>query len=450
MGRSLPRAQQVYFLGNAVFDTGFIFEFATQWREAQTVERMLGFLRGKYPDLAWSGRGASYQLGGSVDNYTAPPKVGSVVSADVSETFSPRSFALRLPGGRSIDCRLSDIRANFYLFNAGVLRFRLDVPADTWNDAETLRQVRTFIQKHDHPVDRFGLSLESLFGPTIRRARAAFAEAVQASNAPLLDTPFLEYMMVLGGFETELRWAHSTLVALMPQPFDPASEHFQSTLLNVDPAGIRNFASRESHFAFVESGDSLVCVPAVEVDGRSPEQIADEDWVQWIAIHQYTWKIAWELDRGMYGVLHAATAELKQPRAKSPYRDVPALNALLNYIWLLLDTHEPHNMTLVYHDIEFLRHINRSWLTGDLLKAAREKMAALRDLIEQLDDLEEHRRARALEFFLTIVGVFSLGSLALDYLGAMSFGKSMTDLELTGVMVGVLAVFMALAYRASR
>jgi hypothetical protein len=449
MPSTLPQPKKLYFHGHAIFDTGIIFDFETHRREARYVAQMLSVLRDKYPEYEWSGEGTSFELGGSVDNYT-PPKVSSVVTADVSAAIERKAFKLRISDRLSIDCQLSELRAHMYLFNTGVLQFRLDIPPETWTDAEVLKRVRTFIQKHNVSDTEYGVNVETLLGDTVARLRSALTEAMQTISAPLLDTPFLDFMMVLGGFETEVRWAHCVLVALMPEPFNPDSEHFQEVLLNVNPDGIQNFASRENHFAFVEAGNSLICVPAAEVAGRSPEQIAHDDWVQWIGLHQYTWKLAWELDRGIYGVLNAATSALKRKRSHSHYRDAHALNALLNYIWLLLDTHVPHNMTLVYHDIHFLRRISESWLTGDILAGAHEKMATLRDLIEQLDEIESSRRARALEFFLTIVGVFSLGSLVLDFLGAMTFGDRLGDLQVAGLMLGILAIFMAIAYRLSR
>ena len=103
-------------------------------------------------------------------------------------------------------------------------------------------------------------------------------------------------------------------------------------------------------------------------------------------------------------------------------------------------------MTLVYHDVHFLRRISESWLTDHILKAAHEKMAALRDLPEQLDELEVNRHARRLEFFLMIVAVFSLGNLVLDLLGATSFGDGLGDVEVIGIVVGILALFMPMAY----
>jgi hypothetical protein len=449
MPPTLPQPARLYFQGNAVFDTGFIFDFETQRREAHHVGQMLDHLHDSHPNFQWSGEGVSFEIGGSVDNFS-PPKVRGMVSVDVSEAIERKVFPLRIDDHHTIECRISNVRADIYLFNVGVMQFRIDVPAETWTDLDTLRRVRKFIQQHNHPPEDFGLNVESLLGPSVGQIRRALTEAAHATRAPLLDTPYLNFMMVLGGFETEIRWTHATLVALMPEPFDPNGEHFKPVLLNVNPDGIQNFASREDHFAFVESGDSLVCLPAVEAGGRSPEQIAYEDWVQWIALHQYTWKMAWELDRGMYAVLNAVTSELKNKRASGLYRDVHALTALLNYIWLLLDTHVPHNMTLVYHSIHFLRRISQSWLTDVILQGAHEKMATLRELIAQLDEMEQIRRARALEFFLTIVGVFSLGSLVLDFLGAMSFAAGLTDLQVGGVVVGILAVFMALAYRLSR
>lgn len=446
MAAQLPRAESLYFYGMAVFDTGVVFDFETRANEAAQSAALLKHLRARHPEYEWFNEGASYQIAGAVDNY-APPKVNSILAADVTNAFERREFTLRVPrdgrGDLTIDCRLSDLRADFYLFNAGLLHFRLDLPPALWTDAYALERVRYFIQLHTQPLEELGLNLEGLLGPTIARLRAALSNAIAETNAPLLRTPYLDFTVASG--EAQVRWSHPVIVALMPEPFDPDGDHFQPVLLDLNPEGITNFARHKHHFAYVEAGDSLVCVPAVQDMERSPEEAAYENWIRWIIVHQYTWKMAWELDRALYAVLSAATGQLKRKRS-SGYRDVYALNALLNFIWLLIDTHKPRNMTSAAHSIHFLEQIAASWRTDEILAAAEEKMAALRDLIGQLDELSDNRRGRRVEVFLTFLGVVSLGSLVLDLLGTLSIGQALGDVTVLGLVTGVVAAVMLLAY----
>lgn len=443
MAEPLPQAESLHFYGMAVFDTGVVFDFETRANEAEQAAAMLNYLQRRYRDFEWSSEGLSYEIQGAVDNY-APPKVNSLLVADATASVKQRDFTLRISDDVSVNCTLSDLRAYFYLFNAAVLHFKVFVPEEVWTDRHILDRVRHFIQLHAQPADVFGLNVEGLLGPTVARLRRALNDAVKATRASLLDTPYLDFGVVAAG-DTEIRWTHSVLVAVMPEPFDPDSTHFQSVLLDITRRGIRNFARHKSHYAFVESGDSLVVVPTSRSLGRPPEEAAYENWVRWITIHQYTWKMAWELDRGLYAVLNTATAALKHKR-RSAYRDVYALNALLNFIWLLLDTHKPRNMTSAYHSIYFLEQIAETWRTDEILAAAEEKMAALRDLIGQLDELETNRRGRRVELFLTFLGVFSLGSLVLDVLGSLSVGAGLGDGPVIGLVSGIVFLFMLVAY----
>jgi hypothetical protein len=232
----------------------------------------------------------------------------------------------------------------------------------------------------------------------------------------------------------------------MPEGFDPESQHYQNTLLGTSIEGVRNFSVIPNIFAFIESGDSLICIADVpETRNRTPEAVAFEDWVNWIGISQYTWKVAWELDRGLYIILNLVTSHLKHKRTEE-YRDVYAVNALINHLKLFLDTHNPRNMTTTYYTIHFLEKISEEWRTGELLTSANEKMESLRELIAQLDEIEQSRRDRRTEMFLTFIGVFAFGSLILDFIGAMSFASEMSDFILAALTFGIPTIFLVVAY----
>ena len=81
-----------------------------------------------------------------------------------------------------------------------------------------------------------------------------------------------------------------------------------------------------------------------------------------------------------------------------------------------------------------------------MIEASYEKMNSLRELIGQLDEIEASRRERRIEMFLTFLGVFALGSLVLDIVGAMSFASAIPDVVTFALATGIPAIFLVIAY----
>lgn len=444
MSNTLPEAEKLYFYGTGVFDTGSIFDFDTFADEQHYRSLIVDYLRNNSPHFDWL-EGESHQISGSLDNYS-PPKVGSFLRVNLTPAIEHKIFSIRINETDSVKCEIDQIWVQFYTFNCVVLHFIFYIPKHVWCDKFALSRIRFFIQRHQHPPNEFGIDLETIFSPVVRQLRSDFTHAVNAINPPLLETPFLDYTMLQQESTTQIGWIHATLVAIMPETFDPNSHHYQDILLDVNPGGIQNYAIQSNLFAYVESGDSLICLPnTLDIRQRTPETVVFDDWINWIAIHHYTWKTAWELDRVLYVILNLVTSHLKHKRTEE-YRDVYAVNALINNILLILDTHKPRNMTSAYYSIYFLERMSNSWRTDEIITAASAKMESLRLLISQLDELEESQRAKRLELFLTFLGVFALGSLVLDFFGAMDFAQNVPDVLVALLSLGIPVSFLIFAY----
>ncbi|MEJ2276902.1 MAG: hypothetical protein P8Y70_04005 [Candidatus Lokiarchaeota archaeon] len=394
----------------------------------------------------WHMEGEGVLASGAVDNYS-PPKVGSFLSVNLNDIMPTRKYNLRIRDGVFIDCEIENIYIDFYHFNCAILHFIVNIPENSWQDKEVLKRIRFFVQKHAHPYEEFGIDLESIFSPLISELNQIFKNMIAEIKPPILKTPFLDFTQLSEEITTQLFWTHSTLVTIMPNVEDLESNPFICTLLNLNPHGVYNYSVKPEVFTFVESGDSLIYLSnKPDIRNRPPETIANEDWIQWIAIHHYTWKTAWELDRGFYILLNLVTSHLKHKRTEK-YRDVYAVNALINHIMLVLDTHKSRNVTSTYYSIYFLEQISKAWRTSEILDAAEVKMSMLRDLISQLDEIEEARRSKRVELFLSLLGVFTLGSLVLDFIGALSFGGLVPDIFKLLLAMGIPIIFSIVAYR---
>jgi len=442
--QDLPKAEELYFYGTGVFSPDYIFDFDTITDEKKYRKVILEYLTKNFGKFDWSEEGAGVLASGAVDNYS-PPKVGTFLSVDVTNALPVREFNIKINDRKYLDVKIDEIYIDIYHFNCAIIHFMLYIPSESWQDSEVLKRVRFFIQRHSHLITEFGLDMESVFAPIIIELNSILKKMVNVIKPPILKTPILDFTQLSEEVTTHLFWTHSTLVAIMPNDFDLESDHFQEILLNLNPEGIYNYSIFPKVFAYVESGDSLICLPnAPDIRNRSPKTIANEDWIQWIAIQHYTWKIVWELDRGFYLLLNVVTSHLKHKRTEG-YRDVYAVNALLNHIILVLDTHKPRNVTSTYYSMTFIERIRKSWRTDEILEAATSKMDTLRDLISQLDEIESARRSRRVELFLTILGVFTLGSLVLDFLGAMSF--KLPDSLILILGFSIPGIFSIIAYR---
>lgn len=442
----LPLAEELYFYGTGIFSPDFIFDFDTIAEEREYREKILTYLRKNYPKFGWSAEGEGILASGAVDNYS-PPKVGSFLRANLNDIIQSKEFNIKIDIEKYLDCWIDEIHIDFYRFNCAIVHFMVYIPEESWQDKEVLERMRFFIQRHSHPLSEFGIDFESVFAITISELNTIFKQVIEDLNPPILKTPFLDFTSLSEEIKTQLFWTHCTIVAAMPKGFDINSEHFQGVLLNLNPKGIYNYSIFPNIFAYVESGDSLICLLNEEdIQDRTPKTIANEDWIPWIAIHNYTWKTVWELDRGFYILLNLVTSHLKHKRVEE-YRDVYAVNALINHIILVLDTHKSRNLTSTYYSMHFIEQISDAWRTGEILEAATSKMEILRDLIGQLDEIESSRRSRRVELFLTFLGVFALGSLVLDFLGAISFGNLIPDWIKLLLGFGIPVTFSIIAYK---
>ncbi|MFW9787822.1 MAG: hypothetical protein ACFFE2_09875 [Candidatus Thorarchaeota archaeon] len=437
-------AKRLYYYLTGVFNTGHVFDFETIEQQNRICQMLYDFLAENSKGLTWNFEGASTVIAGAVDNYS-PPKVSSFLSIDPTNLIDDITVSIPIGESETVKLTFEQIRIHFFLFNCGLLQCVVKVPEEYWKNLEVLSRIRFFLQRHRNP--EFETDIEELFSPAIKRVTAEFERAVEVVKPPLLSTPFLDFVDVGEQLGTSILWTHATLVAIMKEEYDPESQHYQKTLLDTSSGGIQNFAVRSNIFAFVESGDSLICVPDKTDDrGRTPDEIAYEDWVYWLSISQYIWKTAYDLDNGLYVILNLVTSHLKHKRTKM-YRDVYAVNALVNSITLLLDTYKPRNMTGTYYCMAFLEKINENWRTDEMIEASYEKMNSLRELIGQLDEIETSRREHRIEMFLTFLGVFALGSLVLDIIGALSFGPLIPDMTILLLAFGIPIIFLVIAYQ---
>jgi hypothetical protein len=438
-------AERLYFYVTGVIDTTYILDFDTLLEEHEYCEKLTVYLTKNTQELDWRSEGATTVVAGSVDNY-APPRVSSFLSVDPSNLIDNRSFIVDLSECGEIRCEIEEMRIHFYLFSCAVLDFKVRVPEEYWDNIDALKCIRFCLQRSSVSGEQAHRCLEEIFEDAIQQAKVELNAGLAVTDPPLLDAPVLDFTRLEDSVDTQLMWTHATLIAVMPKDFSPDSKHYQDVLLDVNPTGIHNFAVRQNLFAFVESGDSLICIPDIPDErGRSPEQIAQEDWAYWIAISQYTWKTAWDLDRGLYAILNIVTSHLGKKRTES-YGDVYAVNSLVNNLTLLLDTHKPRNMTSTYYSIAFIEKINESWRTDEMTEAAFSKMEALKDLIGQLDEIEAARRNKRIEMFLSLLGVFTLGSMVLDFIGALAAGATLSDPIILFLAIGIPSVFVMIAY----
>jgi ubiquinone/menaquinone biosynthesis C-methylase UbiE len=444
ISRDLPKPDELYFYGTGVFSPDFIFDFDTIADEKKYRKLILDYLKKDYPKFEWSAEGEGLLASGAVDNYS-PPKVGCFLSVNLTNYVHSKEFNIRIDEEKYLNCWIDGIRIDIYRFNCAILHFMVYIPEEEWQDKEVIRRMRFFIQRHQHSLEEFGIDFESIFAITISELNLIFKKVIKDVKPPILKTPFLDFTSLSEEIKTKLFWTHCTIVAVMPKDFDINSNHFQGVLLNLNPKGIYNYSIFPNIFAYVESGDSLICLHnVVDIQNRTPKTIVNEDWIPWIAIHHYTWKTVWELDRGFYILLNVVTSHLKYKRTQQ-YRDVYAVNALINHINLVLDTHKSRNLTSTYYSMYFIEQISEAWRTGEILEAALSKMEVLKDLISQLDEIEASRRSKRVELFLTLLGVFTLGSLVLDFLGAISF--NFPDWLTLSLGIGIPFLFSIVAYR---
>lgn len=439
---SLPEPKELYFYGFVIFDSGNIFDFSNVAEEVQFANEMVQSLQASAPEFEWFCEGVSFTQSSTIEMYS-PPNISSFLGAKCDNYPLQKKIDLIINDALTVPLIIDEMTSYFYIFNTGVIRYRLRVPEAYWQDLTVLRAVRQFMVS---PVAHMPITISQVFNPLVKKLRHALQLAVEKSQPPQFQTPFFDFISLMGSSD-EARWTHSTCVAIMPADFRPESSHFKPVLLDVDPQGIRNFAQFENHFAFVEAADSLICVPDKIINGKDAKTQVWENWVRYIRLHQYTWKMAWELERGLYAILNQVTHNLKHKQIQHSAGDSFELNALLNYVRLTLDAHKPRNVSSTYHTIHFLEGIATTWKTNEIIADMNDKMADLKEIVQQLDQLASGLRAKSMERFLIFVGVFGLGSLALDYMKSMSFGTALGDFSMTFFMVFLIVTFSYIGFR---
>jgi hypothetical protein len=440
----VQHVKDLYFYVTGAFSTDFIFDFETIAVENEHKLKIYKYISENYHKLQVLRPSASL-VSGMVDNFSSP-KVSSFLSLNITDTFPSNEILVKINEETTVICEMQDIFVDIYNFNCGILRFILKIPQEYKSNMEILKKIRFFIQRHENP--EFKVDMEDTFSKKIEEIKKTLKEAVENVDAPLLKTPFLDFTDINEEIKTQLFWSHATLVVLTERNYNPEeiSKRFHQVLLNNNPDGIKNFSLSPNIFAFVESGDSLICLSDVKDElGRDIKDIIFEDWIQWIAIHHYTWKLSWELDRGFFIILNLVVSHLKNKRT-SKYKDVNAVSALINHIRLIIDTHKPRNMTSTYYSIYFMEQISKSWRTDEILEGAQEKMDRLRDLIKQLDELETERRSRRVDLFLNLIGIFALGSLVLDFIQSLDATETLSDTIIFSLALGVPVIFAIFMY----
>ena len=87
---------------------------------------------------------------------------------------------------------------------------------------------------------------------------------------------------------------------------------------------------------------------------------------------------------------------------------------------LMMDQLKPRNLTSTYSSIHFLENINNAWKTNEIRESVELKMNMLKELIAQLNEIEEKRHGRRLEIFLNLLGVFALSSLIFEFIDILA------------------------------
>jgi hypothetical protein len=430
----LPTADSLCFHGTAVFETGFLLDFSTEAHQREYTPLLQAELKARGA-LEWHSEGGSLKVGGEVDNFSAP-RLRSFLWTQLP---NPTTVTLLAQSGTpAIELELSRVRAYLYPLNTGVLHFRCDLPREHWEDLSVLRRIRRWLQV---PRVEGEKGLEEIFGAALEDVRAQIGAAITKVQPPQLETPFLDFK-VLTREAFSLHWSHATLVAVLPAGFEPNGMHFKQVLLDVEQK-ICNASVRPGEFAYVESGDSLVCVPnQPDLQGRDPEQIAFDHWVQWIGLSHYLWKTAWTLDRGLFSVLNQLAGRLRRKEVV-PHADRYAVNGLLNGLRLILDAHEPRNVTSSIPAMQFLKHIRHNWRADEFLEAAERKKSSLQAIVGQLQEIRQSRSRRRLEVFLTAISLLSVASLVLAFIQATQGRKLLSDASKIELALGAPALLMA-------
>lgn len=442
--KTLPKADQLYFHGYIVADSGFIFDFDNIIEEANYADCLKDYLQEKYSAFQWKSKRGAADVSETINTF-APPAVTSFLRVKLDNYFSgSNQFELKYDNETNIAIEFNDIHASYFPFNTMIISFRVYIPEQYWTNIDVLRFIRDFITSYNAPNSYFGLNLEGIFNPVVAECKQMLAEAVPVAKVPELKTPYLDLKMLIDKSKI-ISWTHAVLVALMPEPFEPDSPHFQSYLLNNTAAGIRNFTLYHGDFAYVENSDSLICVPSTDQKGHDVNEQVYLRYLQWIRLHQYSWKMTWEIDRGLYSVLNKLSLELKYRRSQITPEDIYTVNTLINYIKLSLELHRPRNISSGLYTQYFLECIAEAWQTDNIIEDMDVKMKDLQSLVGQLNQLKSDKRARYSQKFLASIGVFGLGTMLISYLNTVSFGEGISDYFLTAIVGSMILAFVIIA-----
>ena len=121
-------------------------------------------------------------------------------------------------------------------------------------------------------------------------------------------------------------------------------------LTNNNPNDVRNcVSSRPNTFAFVDSGNSLVCVAS------DLGHVEAYSWVRLIEMRNHVYKVVWDLDH----VLYRALNEIAHDASGSSMRRLATLEKTINelrwlsvHLELMLDGFEPRHVTTDFGHLE--------------------------------------------------------------------------------------------------
>lgn len=444
MGKAKIPIEKQYYSVYIVFDSGFVFDFDHIRDEIRYCMSILEELRKIDPRHRWRGNEKITQRVSEFQLY-APPSGRYLFNVELNDDF--KDFSLTIPWqDSSIDCHIYRADAFLFLFNTGVLHFEFTIDEKYWQDIPAITQIMDFFNNTGLSLIDSAKQLQDLFQPILHRVRSTFAEAVRATDPPLLEVPFVNLKKLIGDAD-KVRWSHIAMIGIMDKDFDPETEHYQACMSYYVKRGVTNYAIIPGNFAFTGEGRSLFCVPNKLIRGMSPEKFVINEWLQWLRANEETWKMVWELDHALAAVINTTTNNLKYMRDVVSSSDISHLNAFINYIWLVLDTHKARNITgYTKSVIHYLNSVDKHWETHVIEDEIIVKMEALQQVVHQINEYGDAGRKRSMSRFLALLGVFGLGTFLMAYHGQMDFMQGVGDLTTSAIVFAILAIFSFIAY----
>jgi hypothetical protein len=427
----------VYFYCHGPFDTGIMLPTVTSRRladraleDASKTAKNLTQCTG----LSWEPEGdTNIATGEAAGAYGLPNALG-FLRVDILSLLGDHELCIPRtsgPDGDALRCTIDTATLYIHRFRTGILSFRVCLPCELWLDLEALQTIRLFLQRRANVDPIFGALIVGLN----RRLRTELA-GIQALE---FSSELLDFAPITSERST-LYWTHAIVVALAPaEQVMGTANYLGRVLTNNNPNDVRNcVSSRPNTFAFVDSGNSLVCVAS------DLGHVEAYSWVRLIEMRNHVYKVVWDLDH----VLYRALNEIAHDASGSSMRRLATLEKTINelrwlsvHLELMLDGFEPRHVTTDFGRMHFIDCIDEHWRLNELVDDVSKKFKLLEEASRHvLDSLQKLRQSR-INFVLTVITLLTVISVVADGLGVIDLERKIGPSIRLGLLIGIPLLF---------